>query len=1079
MTPNSTPGQLDQRALTFDDMSGLAFLYTNNSTTAGFATLKGTVLNASTGIFGAHVVAIDSNGTAIASTLSDVDGSYFIPFLPAGTYRIVAEPLDGPVFEADVGGNPTSWFYQLDTAFSTTYYGDVADLTHALTKNVFAGRTASLVDIHVLSATSLNLMSPGTFAGRIAIGGQSNLTVGGAGIVSGDTFSSSSSAMALGAPVFGGSLSANSPTSAALSVTASSTVVAGPKNIAVTQGGLTSILSGGLVVTNAPPSTIQVAPSSGTTDGGLQVTVTGQNFGTGAQVYFGGLLASNITSVDSRTIRATTPINSGGPSTVVVVNPDGTWGAQPQAFVYAPVTPLISTVSPLTGSPATIVQIQGTGFDTGIQNVAVQFNGTPATVISASRTSIQAAVPYNATSGAISVTILGQTATGPSFTISPASVSTNVPTFSFVDASAAAGGTVLTMADPDDSAALVPLPFTFTLFDKTYPAGTMISVSTNGWVSLDAVTAPYFQSVTLPGATAQAMIAPYFDDLFVRAGGNVMVRTLGTSPNRQFVIEWSNVGILDQNGADRGATLTFEAVLYESSNDIQFVYQSVTGPDSDASTATIGFQNSARNKAVLVSYDQSTVSTGFKVAYQFTNGNYILMNGVPSTFSISPTGVTSFVTSGSSKNLTVGYAATQQSSGATASGVAIFGFRPNGVLVTEAAVPSSGLIQSGRIYAFVGNSVDTGIAIANPNPSPATVTFNFTDANGNDFGAGTAVVPANGQLAKFIDQAPFNAPSTVLGTMTFTSSAPVSVIALRGLTNERNEFLITTLPVVNLSSPPLSSTATVPHFADGGGWATQIVLVNPANTTMSGTIQFVGSDGTALSSSPFTIPPRTSFRYATSGAGTAIQTGSVRVVPATGNNTPVALAIFSFKSAGITVSEAGAPAVSGTALRTYVEGSGNLGAIGSIQSGLALANVTGSAVNVTLKVSDLSGNPVATTSLPIAANSQVARFLNQIFSTVPQSLQGMLEITSSAPGVAAVGLRGRYNERGDFLITTMPMIDETVPITGEQFFPHLATGGGYTTQFVLFSGTTGQTASGSLVFTGQDGSSLNIVLNKQ
>src|SRR5262249_47397373 len=36
MTPNSTPGQLDQRTLTFDDMSGLAFLYTNNSTTAGF-----------------------------------------------------------------------------------------------------------------------------------------------------------------------------------------------------------------------------------------------------------------------------------------------------------------------------------------------------------------------------------------------------------------------------------------------------------------------------------------------------------------------------------------------------------------------------------------------------------------------------------------------------------------------------------------------------------------------------------------------------------------------------------------------------------------------------------------------------------------------------------------------------------------------------------------------------------------------------------------------------------------------------------------------------------------------------------
>src|SRR5262249_5860954 len=136
-------------------------------------------------------------------------------------------------------------------------------------------------------------------------------------------------------------------------------------------------------------------------------------------------------------------------------------------------------------------------------------------------------------------------------------------------------------------------------------------------------------------------------------------------------------------------------------------------------------------------------------------------------------------------------------------------------------------------------------------------------------------------------------------------------------------------------------------------------------------------------------------------------------------------------------------------------------------------------INVALSLSDRSGNVVATASLTIAANTQVAKFLNEIFTTVPQSLKGMLRITASAPGISAAGLRGRYNERGDFLITTTPMIDDTTSISGPQFFPHIASGGGYTTQFVLFSGTAGQATSGSLVFTAQDGSSWNLVLNKQ
>jgi hypothetical protein len=49
-------------------------------------------------------------------------------------------------------------------------------------------------------------------------------------------------------------------------------------------------------------------------------------------------------------------------------------------------------------------------------------------------------------------------------------------------------------------------------------------------------------------------------------------------------------------------------------------------------------------------------------------------------------------------------------------------------------------------------------------------------------------------------------------------------------------------------------------------------------------------------------------------------TGSIRIVP-TGSPAPVPLAIFSYKPAAITVSEAGVPVTRGSAVRMYVESS--------------------------------------------------------------------------------------------------------------------------------------------------------------
>jgi hypothetical protein len=301
---------------------------------------------------------------------------------------------------------------------------------------------------------------------------------------------------------------------------------------------------------------------------------------------------------------------------------------------------------------------------------------------------------------------------------------------------------------------------------------------------------------------------------------------------------------------------------------------------------------------------------------------------------------------------------------------------------------------------------------------------------------------------------------------------------------------MSTLPVIDTTATPASGTVVVPHFADGDGWITQIFLVNPTGNAISGSVQFTNPNGSAVSVSiaghsgssfSYSIPAGTSEKLATSGSGAITNQGSVHVVPATGA-APVALVVFSYRPAGITVTEAGVPVNSGTAFRLYVESAGTTGQPGNIQTGIAVANTSAASESVTFDITDLNGNSVGLSpaSVTLVPSGQSAQFLSQLFPSLPSPFKGVLRITTTGSGISVVGLRARYNERQppDFLITTTPPSNEAgTPASGELLFPHLVNGGGYTTQFILFSGTAGQTASGNLKFYKQDGSPFSLTVN--
>ena len=415
-------------------------------------------------------------------------------------------------------------------------------------------------------------------------------------------------------------------------------------------------------------------------------------------------------------------------------------------------------------------------------------------------------------------------------------------------------------------------------------------------------------------------------------------------------------------------------------------------------------------------------------------------------------------------------------------GIAIVGIRQNGILVNEAAIPADRPFTNARLYVEVAGAITTGIAIANPNSTLAELSFVVTDSEGATVTEGLTTLSPGEQLARLLNQPPFSVGTLGGGTLTLTASAPVVVTALRLFTNERSELLMTAIPTLDLTLPVGGEDIVVlPHFADGSGWKTHLLLVNPTDGVTAGTISFLEPGTPASPPGPalvelegndtyeFSLPPRSGQRIETRGVLPGLRVGSVRIGPAPGSAAPFVSVIFGFQNEGITVSETGAKGESAVALRIYVESEGLPGEVGSIRSGVAIANPTFSPITVDLEITDSKGDLLPLTGLlNLPARGQVAGFLNDLpgFQTLPSPFRGVLRISTTAKeGVVATAIRGRVNERGDFLMATTPPAPETrLGLFGPVYFAHFAAGRGFTTEFILLGTTLEQPSSGFVWF---------------
>ncbi len=396
-------------------------------------------------------------------------------------------------------------------------------------------------------------------------------------------------------------------------------------------------------------------------------------------------------------------------------------------------------------------------------------------------------------------------------------------------------------------------------------------------------------------------------------------------------------------------------------------------------------------------------------------------------------------TRGNSTSTQVGYASLE-----SATGIAVVRSTSGADIRSEAAIPAATLGTSFRVYAERTEKSSTGIALLNPGASALSITAQLSSGRQT-----TIPLAARSQKSQFIDELFTGLGSAFTGSLLLTSDASFGLVALRGTVNDRGEFIITTVPAT--SGPAGTGTTVFPQIADGSGYVTELLLLNPATSSVTGTLEFsfsVSTDRGNNTRFPYDIPSGGVWKIRTSGSRPDVQTGFASIVPSTGSVTPAATAVLK-QSAGTNLNfEAGVPAA-----RAVTRGLMFGVTDATHRSVLAIANRGAAAASVRLTAYRQNGTIAATRTVSLAPNEHLAQFLNEskLLPELPSGFDGAILLESTSP-VYAITLRTLVNVSGAFLMTAMTVLDLDQPAPATtSYFPQLVDGGNFSTEFLLLN----------------------------
>ena len=148
-----------------------------------------------------------------------------------------------------------------------------------------------------------------------------------------------------------------------------------------------------------------------------------------------------------------------------------------------------------------------------------------------------------------------------------------------------------------------------------------------------------------------------------------------------------------------------------------------------------------------------------------------------------------------------------------------------------------------------------GVVIVNPGGTTNAITITLKNDDGTTAGTATVNIDPYKQLARFVDQLfPDTVGPAFVGSIDLQSGSPFAVLGFPfsganfSTLAAGNTGTLTSVPARTLAAGTIggANAIVLPQLAMGGGWATQLVLVNTSATTASGRIDVFDPNGQAM-----------------------------------------------------------------------------------------------------------------------------------------------------------------------------------------------------------------------------------------
>jgi IPT/TIG domain len=572
-----------------------------------------------------------------------------------------------------------------------------------------------------------------------------------------------------------------------------------PGNVVVTVGGVTS---NGVLFTATPPPTI-TSLSLGSGPVGTPVTVNGANFGASqgsSTVTFNGTMATP-TSWSATSITVPVPAGATRGNVVVTVSGVASNGA---SFIVTPPPPSITSLSPISGPVGTSVIITGANFGASQGTNTVAFNGTTATFVGWTDTSISAPVPSGATTGNVVVTVGGLASNGVNFSVTPPPA--------------------ITSLNPTSGMAGTPVTITGTNFGATQGTST---VAFNGAGATPTSWSDTSVNVSVPAAAATTGVVVVTRSGVASNGVNFTVlpsppSITNLNPNSGGVLNYVTISGANFGSSRGSSTVTFNGTPdnpnFSSWNSVSITTLVPAGATTGSVVVTVGGQPS---NGVLFTVTKPTPT--------ITSLNPTL----------GPVGTTVTITG-------TNFAASQGTSTVTFNGTAA---TPTSWATTSITVPVPAGATTGNIVVTVGGVASNAVAFAvTPPPSITSLSPTFGQVGtsvtitGTSFGTtqGTSTVTFNG-----VSATPTSWSATSIVASVPTTSTSNVVVTVSGVASNGVSFtvLAPSITTVNPTSGPLGTSVTI----TGAGFG---------STQGSSTVAFSGvlALPTSWSATSITVP---------------------------------------------------------------------------------------------------------------------------------------------------------------------------------------------------------------------------------